>query len=270
VFSSFFNDEKRLLEAYSAIKGKNYPDDAEVEINTLEDVLFMERINDVSFLLDNKLIVLIEHQAYPYKNLPVRLLLYISKLYEMILKNENVYKSKLIKIPKPDFIVLYNGDKEYPDTAELKLSDAFEDVDIPDLLELTVRVYNINDGRNKEILEKSKSLSDYAAFIDLIKKNKTKGFSLEKSVKEAIKYCIANGIMKEYLEAHASEVSNMLYAEFNMDDALQMRFEEGKDEALESVALKMLMKGDSPKDVAEIVSFPIDKVMSLSKSIQQN
>jgi hypothetical protein len=55
----------------------------------------------------------------------------------------------LLKIPKPDFIVLYNGTEQCPDEFEMKLSDAFmEAPDIPELLELTVKGYNVNDGHN--------------------------------------------------------------------------------------------------------------------------
>ena len=34
-----------------------------IEINTLEDILFMEMMNDISFTVDDKIVVLIEHQA---------------------------------------------------------------------------------------------------------------------------------------------------------------------------------------------------------------
>jgi hypothetical protein len=233
VFSSYFSDGEKLIEAYNAIEGKNYPKDAEIQINTLEDALFLGRINDVSFLLDGKLIILIEHQSYPNRNLPVRILLYISRIYEKILENKNIYRSKLIRIPKPDFIVLYNGNAECPDKEEMKLSEAFEDVDIPNLLELTVRVYNINKGRNPEILEKSKALSDYAAFIGRVKENRVKGFSTDEAVTEAINHCIKLGIMKEYLEEHSSEVRNMLFTAFNMDDAKEIWREEGFEDGIE-------------------------------------
>jgi hypothetical protein len=33
--------------------------------------------------------------------------------------------------------------------------------------------------------------------------------------------------MKDFLEAHSSEVINMLFVEFNLDDALKIRYEEG-------------------------------------------
>jgi hypothetical protein len=157
----------------------------------------------------------------------------MSRVYEKILDNENVYRDRVIKIPKPDFIVLYNGDDECPDKSEMKLSDAFEDADIPDMLELTVRVYNINRGRNQKILKKSKALRDYAAFIGRIKENGTKGLALAEAIKEAVRYCIENDIMKDYLESNASEVENLLFTEFNIDVAKRIWREEALEEGIE-------------------------------------
>jgi hypothetical protein len=85
----------------------------------------------------------------------------------------------------------------------MKLTDSFEDVDIPDMLELKVYVYNINQGRNKEILQKSKSLRDYAAFIGRVKENRAEGLALAEAIKEAVGYCIDNDIMKDYLKNNA-------------------------------------------------------------------
>jgi predicted transposase/invertase (TIGR01784 family) len=266
----------------NAIEGKNYPKGTAVTINTLEDALFMERINDVSFLLDERLIVLIEHQTTLSENFPLRMLLYIGRLYEKILENDNIYRQRLIKIPKPDFIVLYNGDAEYPDRAELRLSDAFKEADIPELLELTVRVYNINRGRNKEILQRSKSLGDYAAFIGRVKENRAKGLSAEEAVREAVEYCIGNGIMKEYLESNASEVKNMLLTEWNMDDAkrvwreealeegMEKGMERGLEQAAENIAVNLLRNGANPELTAKSTGLPLEKILRLSESITKN
>ena len=47
VFTTLFNDNEKLLELYNALSGGNYGADTKIEINTLEDVLFMEMMNDV-------------------------------------------------------------------------------------------------------------------------------------------------------------------------------------------------------------------------------
>jgi hypothetical protein len=270
VFALFFDDAEKLIELYNAIENTDYAKDTPIEINTLKDALFLDRLNDISFLLDGKLIVLIEHQSTPNENMPLRLLLYIGRVYEKILGGKNIYRQKLITIPRPDFIVLYNGDREFPDKSVLRLSDAFEDADIPNLLDLTVNVYNVNHGRNPDILRKSGSLSDYAVFIARVKTNKAAGMLLEAAIEDAINYCMENGIMKEFLEKHGSEVQNMLFTEFDIDDAKLIWQEEAREDKAEAIALKMLQKGDAPKDVAERVDFSVEKVMRLSERITKH
>jgi hypothetical protein len=68
----------------------------------------MEQINDISFLLDKKQVVLLEHQSTPNENMPLRLLMYIGRVYEKILTSKDIYRSRRITIPRPNFIVLYN------------------------------------------------------------------------------------------------------------------------------------------------------------------
>jgi hypothetical protein len=148
VFTSYFSDEAKLLEMYNAVSGRDYGADARIEINTLENVLFRDKVNDVSFTIDGRWVVLVEHQSTLNENMPLRLLLYISKVYEKIVDYEAAYRRRLVRIPRPEFIVLYNGAEECPDKRVLRLSDAFEDVgmfgDAPARLELVVDMYNIS------------------------------------------------------------------------------------------------------------------------------
>jgi hypothetical protein len=271
VFASYFSDAEKLIETYNAIGGKSYPADTEVVINTLEDALFMERVNDVSFLLGGKLVVLLEHQGSPSKNLPLRMLLYVGRLYEKILDRDNVYRQNLVRIPKPDFIVLYNGDDELPDRTRLNLSEAFEDADVPGFLELTVNVYNVNEGRNGEILRRGKSLGEYAAFIGRVKGNRAKGLPLDEAITEAVEHCIDKNVMREYLERNSSEVRNMLFTEFNIDDAKRVWREEALIEGMEKGieqnarrnAAAALAKGLSARDVADITGLDVETVKKL-------
>ena len=55
----------------------------------------------------------------------------------------------------------------------------------------------------------------------------------EKALKAAIKYCQEHEILREFLEQHATEVISMLMTEWNMDEALQVRFEEGIEKGIE-------------------------------------
>jgi hypothetical protein len=221
----------------------------------------MERVNDISFAIANKLVIILEHQATVNPNMPLRCLLYLARLYEKISNNKDMYKSKLVTIPRPECFVLYNGTADYPDETVLKLSDAFADVkdlglEGPADLELTVKVININKGHNKELVKRCKKLNGYSDFVAKAREYEKELGSREEGVKAAVKYCVSRGILKEFLELHSSEVFNMLFTEWNWDDAaspngdaenpflsasvpqwahdaLAVRFEEGREEGQE-------------------------------------
>ena len=127
VFSALFSDPEILRELYSAIEGVDIPPDAIININTLSEALFMRQINDVSFTIDDKIVILIEHQSTINENIPLRILMYIARVYEKIIEKKNIYHRKILKIPAPHFIVLYNGKEECPEHQELRLSTAFKD-----------------------------------------------------------------------------------------------------------------------------------------------
>ncbi|WP_461247104.1 Rpn family recombination-promoting nuclease/putative transposase [Treponema sp. R6D11] len=100
VFSSLFSNPDVLRELYSAIEGIPIPPDIPIDINTLTDILYKWQINDVSFLIDNRLVVLIEHQSTINENIPLRLLMYIARIYEKIVEKRKRYQAKLEKLPR--------------------------------------------------------------------------------------------------------------------------------------------------------------------------
>jgi transcriptional regulator of heat shock response len=164
------------------------------------------------------------------------MLMYIGRVYEKITDADNIYRKNLLRIPKPEFIVLYNGKEEFPDEKIIKLSDAFEHSELSkglQHLELQVRVVNINKGRNPEIEKKCEALSSYAEVVRKLRELGGEGFSLDVAIKKTISYCLEQSILLDYLRKHSSEAVNMLYHEFNMDKALAVRYEEGREEGRE-------------------------------------
>jgi hypothetical protein len=275
VFSALFSNPDVLRELYSAIKGITLPPDIPVNINTLTDVLYKGQINDVSFTIDNRLIVLIEHQSTISSNLPLRLLQYMSYVYEKIINRKKIYQPKLEKIPMPEFIVLYNGSAPYPDYKELKLSDAFMDIEglkpkntneVP--LELIVKVYNINQGHNSEILKKCKTLGGYSIFVDKVREYR-KQYILEEAFTLAINYCIENDIQKNFFETHSSEVINMLLMEWNQDDALEAAREDGREEGMEFAARNALTEGFSTESVQKITGLDLSAIEEIKQRLNQ-
>jgi len=253
-----------LLELYNALSGSNYDTETVIEINTLDDVLFMDLMNDISFTVDDKIVILIEHMSSISDNLPLRLLLYIARVYEKIIDKKTVYRQKLVKIPTPELIVLYNGKMDFPDEKELRLSDAFKDMpDHPEKygsLDLTVRVLNINVGHNDSIVKRSSTLLGYVTFISNVRDGIDRGLDLTKAVTEAVAYCEAHQILQPFLSDHSSEVVNMLTTEFNLEDAIVVWKEEGREEGREegegigeARVLSLLEAGYSLEEMKEIL-----------------
>ncbi|GHV37090.1 hypothetical protein AGMMS49546_03870 [Spirochaetia bacterium] len=247
LFSWLFSDPDTLRELYSAIEGIPVDPALPITINTLEDVLYMDRMNDISFEIAGKLVVLIEHQSTINPNMALRLLMYVARIYEKIIGSKKIYSVKKLLIPQPEFIVLYNGRDPYPDKSILKLSDSFEDPaslglikDSPPVLELTVKVYNINEGRNEAIARGCQRLFWYSAFVAKAREFEKTASDKETAMKMTINYCIKQDIMKEILEANASEVVNMLLTEWNWDDAKEVWQEEGREEGREEGQIKVL------------------------------
>ena len=55
LFVMIFEEKKKLLELYNAVSGKHYEDPELLEINTLDNAIYMSMKNDLSFLLDARL-----------------------------------------------------------------------------------------------------------------------------------------------------------------------------------------------------------------------
>ncbi|MDR2693310.1 MAG: hypothetical protein LBB74_03740, partial [Chitinispirillales bacterium] len=63
VFTLLFDDEAAIRDVSGALFGKKISPDAKIEKTTLKNVFIGKWRNDLSFLIDNRLIVLIEHQS---------------------------------------------------------------------------------------------------------------------------------------------------------------------------------------------------------------
>jgi hypothetical protein len=271
LFADYFaSDDARLIEAYNALGGHDFPLDSEIEYVTLKDVLHGGVYNDLAFTIAGRYVALIEHQSTPSAMLPLRMLLYVAKLYEAIVDSDKLYMRKLSKIPTPEFIVIYNGTEPLADKQVLRLSDAFmANVDAP-ALELVVDVYNVAAGHNAEMLAKSRSLSDYSAFVSMVEDLRTSGVSLDDAMKRTILECKKNGIMAAYLENRGSEVLSMLLTEWNMEDALRVaRQEEREDERQKAEAKdrdrakRMKADGYDTATIARYFEFTPAEIMDL-------
>jgi len=215
LFTKLFNNKAAAVQLYNALYHKNLPENTPVKIMTLDDTLFQKRKNDVAFLVDNHFLIFVEHQSTVNENMPLRLLFYVVQEYEKYfgytivkgkqVSNNSLYKQKLIKVPRPEFFVLYNGQTNLREKAEdgktkvvteklMKLSDAFMGTsDTPNSLELCVKLIDVRFNKGHQILyqnlqqEKLSSehltlLGEYSYYVNKIKEYKEQGKSLKESI----------------------------------------------------------------------------------------
>lgn len=260
IFAMLFEDKEHLLELYNAISGKHYTNPEMLEINTLENAIYMAMRNDISFLIDARL-SLYEHQSTYSPNLPLRFLLYISALYSSMTREANLYGTKPIELPPPRFVIFYNGKVEQPDRQILKLSDLYT-IKEECSLELEAVMLNVNSGHNKELMKMSHTLWEYAEYTARVREY-AEVMELEEAVERAIEECIQEGILKEFLEKNRAEAKNMSIFEYDQERHIKQEREEaweegrkegkkaGERDMLLKLAEKKLRKGKTIAEIAE-------------------
>ncbi len=228
----FYQDEtakKNLLSLYNALHDTDYQDEAVIRKVKIEDVLYKNFKNDISFEVNGQVLVLGEHQSTVNPNMPLRCLLYVGRAYEQLVDKSARYRTTLVEIPTPEFYTFYNGEKEFPLEQELSLSDAFINPAGDNSVELKVKVININSDKAHKLLEKCGILREYSQFIDAVRKYSFE----ERAIKKAIKECIDRGILAEYLKRKGSEVENMLIAEYSYEEDIQVKQQEARRQGID-------------------------------------
>ena len=267
LFCDLFSDKQNALSLYNAVKGTDYKDIEHLEVVTLSDSIYMTMKNDLALCFHDG-IDLYEQQSSVNPNMPIRGFLYFAREYEAWLAKHKLemklYGRTLVKIPAPEYYVLYNGMEKMPEQTAYRLSDAFEKSSPG--YEWTAKVININAGHSKEVLERCPALKGYAELIALIREYQREGMQIEAAVSAAVSECIKRGILKEYLTKQKSEAENMILTEFDQDAYEDMLKEEARDEMLQAVQL--LRSGQSSETVAAATKLPVEKIRELRQVLE--
>ncbi len=243
--------EANDIELYNALHDEPLPPGTKIKKIRVEDVLYMNFQNDVSFGAGDKVLVFGEHQSSVNENMPLRSLLYIGRAYEQMIPVRDRYKRKRVMLPKPEFYTFYNGEEKWEKEKILKLSDSYLLKDGHPELELCVKVININTEEHHDILGKCRVLREYSEFVDIIRKyKKSEG---EECYKKAVEECIAKGILTDYLRKKGSEVINMLTAEYDYNLDIEVQREEAREEGKAEGRVEGRVEGIEIKLITQIV-----------------
>ena len=228
------------LNLYNAINGSDYSNPEDIRFNTIEDAVYLDMKNDVSFIILNEM-NLWEHQSTYNPNMPMRFFFYAAKLYEKFIANSDYYpySSILQPIPRPKCVCFYNGTAKQPEKTELRLSDAFNgDGDI----EVKVTMLNINYGKNQALMEACEPLKEYAWLVDAIRRYQKTMKDLEAAVDAAIDEMPDEFVIKKFLLSNKAEVKGMFLTEYDQEKVLAQERREAINDDRRRVATDMLME----------------------------
>ena len=244
VFTSLFKDKKYLIQLYRAL----HPEDTKTTEDDLKDVtvsnvLVDDIYNDLGFTVGTTLMILIEVQSTWTANIIFRALMYLVQTYREYFRKtkQNLYKSRKLKMPKPEIYVIYTGDrKTRPE--EISLSEEFfEGKDIC----IDVRVKMIYDGRDGDII------NQYVVFTRVCNEQVAIHGRTREAVQGAIRICKDRNVLKEYLSSREQEVVDMLMELYDEQEVLRSYVESERYDAENAATIRMareMLIGNEPVD----------------------
>ena len=259
-----------LLSLYNALNGSNYSDKTELQITTIQNVIFITMKDDISFLIDSDM-NLYEHQSTVNPNMPLRGLMYFAKLYqkELSRRNQQLYGSAIIKIPSPKFVVFYNGTTEQADMLKYRLSDAFEKPSEPGEFEWTATVINVSANHNEVLQKKCKALYDYGIFVANVRKRIAKGQATDEAVKAAVVDGINDKLLDGLFEEQKMEIIGMSLTEFDKEAYEKTIREEGREQkALEAAENLIKLEKLTVEQIAQSMGLPLETVKQLAEKLK--
>lgn len=124
-FAALFNDPQYAFEVYQEL----HPEDTDIDVTdieliTLRNMFTIDYYNDACILAKKRMIVLTEHQSTINENMPMRMFLYISEEYKRLFADNKrlMHSRRLVKVPAPEFYIIYTGEKEWRDSMHLSSS----------------------------------------------------------------------------------------------------------------------------------------------------
>ena len=228
----FGNPENKewTLSLYNAMNHSNYSDPDKITFTTIENAVYMNMNNDVSFLVSDDM-NLYEQQSTFNPNMPMRFLIYSGMVYANYIETESSYhrfSSKLQHAPTPKCVCFYNGTIDKQDKIVLELRSAFGSDD-PDI-NVRVTMLNINYGCNKELLEACKPLKDYSFFVSKVREHEKATGSIDRAVELAILDLESDSLIRRFLLKNKAEVKRMCITEYDEVRTFSEQREEGRAE----------------------------------------
>lgn len=236
LFRAIFDDPEHrewLLSLYNAVNNSHYTNVEDLEVTTLDDVIYTKMKNDISFLLNSQM-SLYEHQSSYSPNLPLRGFLYYADLLRLKYHDKKLYSNSRLNIATPNYVVFYNGPQDIGEKQILKLSDSFE---IPvknedEIYEWTCTMLNINKGKNEKLMESCKALQDYSEYVSMVRVNLLSGEDLNTAVENALNEAVSRNFLNGFFEKYRARIKSMSLTEYDEEEAKKVYHDDGYMEGM--------------------------------------
>ena len=260
--------KKWRLQLYNALNCTNITDPNALEINTIENIIYVSMHNDISFLVDTEM-NLYEQQSSWNPNMPLRGLFYFASLYQIYLtKNKmSILSNQKVMIPRPRFFVFYHGKQSEPDSWKLKLSDSFlgEPRDQGDF-EWSATVLNLRPDEEVPLNKNCVPLYHYVKFVSMVTTNIDEGMDRQQAVETAVDEAIKEKLLGDFFRVNRAEVIGMCMTEFDEELAIHTWREDGRAEKAIEDAKKLLADGKyTAEEISNLLQIPVE---SFSEVVQ--
>ena len=223
--------KKWLLSLYNAINHSHHENPDDITITTIESVVYMSMKNDLSFLIDSTM-SFYEHQSSFEPNLPMRMLLYACMVYSKFVKTKknriSLYSGIPQVIPVPKLVCLYNGKKDIGERMVLRLTEVLPGWEKSDI-DASVLMLNINRGRNKEIMDACRPLSEYSNFIADVRQLYSETGDKDYAVETAILNLPGDSEVRTFLESNLAEVKMKCLTEYDAEREREIEREQYRE-----------------------------------------
>ena len=129
------------------------------------------------------------------------------------------------------FRLIFNNEEKM-----LELSDCFRGDDVSDgksLLNLSVIVYNVNEGADCSLLEKSSTLRQYSQLVSLVREYWNRGPITHRERQQIYEICMKKGILVDFMKEHGKTIIDMLSVEFTEEEKKELFIEDGFEQGRE-------------------------------------
>lgn len=223
VFSKLFEDPQNQLELYRFL----HPEDKSVAVNdcktvTIENVLLDQIYNDLGFIVRNRLLMLTEAQSTWSLNIIPRILMYLADTLNRFIHetNQSPYRRRKLKIPRPEFYVIYTGNDKKIVNKFYTLADEFFDGN-DSFINVKVRVLLGDDNSNSIVAQ-------YVKFTRVLADQEKIYGRKPRAIKETIAICKANDILRKFFEKNEKEVIDIMSTLYD-DEELNNAFMRDRD-----------------------------------------